>query len=417
MKRTSIFIASLLVMAALSVKAEVLDRPGGIKIGQRMTLRPYVSASVGYDSNAGSRHSGESGDMMWTISPTLGLTYNADSWSLLLDAYYNYHGYSKSENSDYNSHNYGESLRWNWSNSSGAEKGWSLVLSESFRQISMADDMTLADGKGYQADSRQFDIQGAVQRRFNEHWHGDLNASYYWLDYLNDTKTENSYYGWQRWTIGAEAGFAPSQWTDFIIAGNYQGFTQDNVDSPLYRGIDNTSQGFSLQGGIGSYMTERISYRVLAGWSRFEYGDGFDTADGFVYTVTGNWRIGETWSTMLMATSYYQPSERQQASQSRVDALSWGLAKSLVRGKLRATLDIQYRHETQESTLSQEAYDRDYDLDIVTGRVGLNYTLNRFLSVFANAEYQKSLNSESDSRYGAYDYDRWRVTTGVTVTY
>lgn len=414
MKNPYLVLAGALVLAAgHAVRADVIDRPAGIKIGSRLTLRPYVSTSLTYDSNVGSsaRRKGNE-DCLWTISPTLGLDYNAENWSLLMSAFYNYRYYFEDRQHE-SRHEYGQDFRWNWSNSSGAERGWSLILGESFRQVTRADDLTLSDGSNYSGDYRQFQLSGAVQRRINEHWHGDINSSYYWLDYMNNAKNLNTYYGWDRWTVGAEAGFAPSKWTDILLSGSYQGYSQDNLSGSGYAG---DSQGWSVQGGIGSYMTERISYRLLAGWSRFEYGDGLGTENGFVYTASGNWRIGETWNTMFLATSYYQPSERQWASKSRVDALSWGLAKSLVRGKLRATLDLRYRRETQEYML-RDGGDWDYVLNIITGRVGLDYTLNRFLSTFAYLEYQKSMNDEASSRNDIYDYDRWRATVGVRLTY
>ena len=407
----------------LVANAEVLDRPSGIKIGERLTLRPYVSMSFTYDSNVRAKSGDviqDGGDCLWTISPTLGLTYNGESWSLLLSGYYNYRQYLKSENQEYNSHNYGQDLRWNWSNSTGGEKGWSLILGENFRQMTMADDMVLADGANYSSDSRQFQFMGALQRRFTDKFHADVNGSYYWLDYLDDN-SNYSYYGWDRWMAGAEVGYAFSPWTDLLIAGSYQGFTQDNAepaktDIGQRMNLDDSSSGYSLQMGLGSYMTERISYRALAGWSRFSYSDGASTADGFVYTLSGNWKIGETWNTMLLASSYYQPSERQYASQSRVDSVSWGLAKVMVRGKLRATLDIRYRRETNEYSIDSTS-DNDYIINVWTGRIGLSYSFNRFLSAFGNLEYQKSLNDHSDERYGAYDYDRFRATIGVAVSY
>lgn len=410
-------------LTCLSSFAEVLDRPSGIKIGDRMTLRPYVSLSLTYDSNVRSRSGRaveDGGDCLWTIAPTLGLTYNAETWSLLLSGYYNYRQYCKSENQEENSHNFGQDLRWNWSNSTGGEKGWSLILGESYRQISMAEDMTLADGSNYSSDSRQLQVSAALQRRFTDKLHGDVNASYYWMDYIDDNAS-SSYYGWDRWTVGAEAGYAFSRWTDFLISGSYQGYTQDNAESAktdVVRGknISDSSSGYTVQAGLGSYMTERISYRLLAGWSMFDYGDGADKENGFVYTASGNWKIGETWNTMLLASSYYQPSERQYASKSRVDAISWGLAKVMVRGKLRATLDLRYRRETNEYALDSIG-DYDYTLDIMTGRIGLSYSFNRFLSAFTNVEYQKSLNDHDDQRNGAYDYDRFRATVGFAISY
>lgn len=417
MKRINpLSVAFVSALACLAASGDVLDRPTGIKIGQRMTLRPYVTASFTYDSNvdaqSGRAYGDSENDVLWTVSPGLGLVYNAETWSLNLSAYYNYRGYMKNCHQNYNHHNYGQDLRWNWSNSKGNEKGWSLLLAESFRQVTMADDMVMDGGDNYTGDSRQLQVSGALQRRFNEHFHGDVNASYYWLDYLDDNNIRSPYYGWDRWTVGAEAGFAPSRWTDFILAGSYMGYHQDNLEGSQY---DGSSQGYSIQGGLGSYMTERLSYRALVGWSRFEYADAETTNDGFVYTLSGNWKIGETWNLMLLGTSYYQPSERQYASRSRVDAVSLGVAKSLIRGKLRTTLDLRYRRETHEHINSGSG--NDYVLNIITGRLGLDYTINRLLAVFAYLEYQRSFNDNDDARYGAYDYDRWRFTTGFRLSY
>ncbi len=97
----------------------------------------------------------------------------------------------------------------------------------------------------------------------------------------------------------------------------------------------------------------------------------------------------------------------------RVDAISWGLGHAMVRGKLNATLDINYRHEKREYT---HYYASDYDEDILTGRVGLNYTINRFVSAFTNLEYQMDWIG-SNSYRPSYDYDRWRWTVGMRLTY
>ena len=417
---TSIFKRSFLVLglvafAGLTAEAGVLDRPSGFKIGERLTLRPYVALSLTYDSNVDANYArrgreGSKDDFLWTISPSLWLHYNGENWSTLLSGFYNYRQYFDSADQNYNRHNFGEDLRWNWSNSQAGEKGWSLILGESYQQITAADDMTTDGGQNYSPDSKQFQLSGSLQRQFNQYWHGDVNASYYWLNYDNDN-SRYTYYGWDRILIGAEAGFAPSKWTDILLNGSWQSYNQDNVEGSRY---DGSSQGLTFQGGLGSYMTDRISYRLLAGWSQFEYAGGESEANGFVYTISANWKIGETWNTMLLGSSYYQPSERQYASQTRVDAVSWGIAKVMVRGKLRATFDIRYRHEAHESITDSNW---DYNLDVWTGRLGLDYTICRFLSVFANVEYQNSMNDEAEKRNGAYDYDRWRATIGLKLQY
>lgn len=393
---------------AAAASAEVMDRPQGIKIGQRMTLRPYVNLSVGYDSNPDQRHNDAQGDVLWTVNPALGLTYKAENWALDFNVYYRYHAYCKKQTLNrQNQHNYGESLRYQWSNSRGGEKGWSLMLTETFQKVTMADDWTLNDGRSYNNDRWELTVQGAVQRRFNEFWHADVNASYYNLDYDNDGGY-GSLYSWQRWTAGLEAGFAPSRWTDLIIAGGYQGYRQDNTV-----GYSGESQGYTVQGGIGSYATDRISYRLLAGWSRFEYARSASTDNGFVYTGSLNWKF-DTWHTMLLLSSYYQPSEREYNTRSRVDSVSWGLGKSLIRGKLTATFDTAYRHETHDHISNAGT---DYALDILSARLGFNYTLNRYIGFFLYGEYLRSWNDDGERVNGYGDYDRWRVTGGLRLTY
>jgi len=405
--------AFAVVFVTVGASAEMLDRPGGIRIGQRMIFYPYVSLSASWDSNVRGQHDGGSGDVSWLVNPGFNLDYRAENWSLLLNGYYNYRAYASGGNvKEENAHTFGETLRWNWANSQGAEQGWATTLSQSFRQINMADDMSLGDSRGYCADRREFDINGGIRRNFNERWHSNANAGYYLLQYDNDMDQDYSLYGWQRWIAGLEGGFAPSPWTDFILTGSYQGYAQDNVEGT---DLSQNSQGYSVQAGLGSYATERISYRALAGWSRFEYADGAATSDGFVYTISGNWKITDTLHTMLLASSYYQPSEREYASQSRVDAVSWGIAKSFIRGKLTTTFDIAYRHETNERVNGYQ--NTDYNLDIATFRLGGSYTLNRYFSLFCSGEWQQSFNSESDRDYGNNDYSRWRVSGGVRLTY
>ena len=274
-------------------------------------------------------------------------------------------------------------------------------------------------GRGVGRDRRHFQIGGTFQRRFSERWHASVDATYYLIDYLNDSTKYAGLYGWKRWSVGGMAGFVASQWTDFLIGANYQGYTQDN-DRDLSRGSEGTlkrgnhiasnSKGWTVHAGIGTHATERISYRIMGGYSGFEYAEGVSKSSGFTYQATGNWKISDTWTSMLMASSYYQPSEREYGSAIRADMVSWGIAHTMVRGKLNATLDFNYRHETHEYT---EYYASDYDCDILTVRLGLNYTLNRFLTAFTTAEYQDYMSHDR----GEYDYDRWRLSVGLRLTY
>jgi len=417
MKKT---LFALSVLAAFAARAEILDRPTGIKIGQRMTIRPYVSLYYTWDSNVDSGPSGDSGSS-FNVNPGLTLAYKAENWSIEGGAYYQYHAYTQNSR-NLNEGSWGENLAFNWTNSKEGGRGWAVVLRENIQMISQDDDMMNDGGRGIGRDRMQMQFAGTVQRRFTERWHGDIDASYYYLDYKNDENAYAPMYGWTRWTVGAQGGYVLSKWTDLILSGNYQGYTQDN--SEVYgvnaKDISSNSQGWTIHAGIGSYATERISYRVTGGYSQFRYSSGDYTDGGFTYAVSGHWRMTDNWNMMLLGSSYYQPSETQYGAASRVDSVSWGLAHSMIRNKLTATLDLSYRHENRNNYAADNS---DYSDNIITARLGLNYTLNRFLAIFGHAEYQTAFYNgdalDYEYREGSadWDYSRWRLSVGLRLTY
>lgn len=230
--RFSVFSAVVLLGAA-SVFADVMDRPVGIKIGQRMTLKPYVSLAVTYDSNVDGRKDSRE-DVIWLVNPGLGFEYRSDAWTVFANLWYQYNAYSKGESSSaYSYHSYGENVTMRWTDSLPGEKGWSLMLSENFSVYNQLDDMTGEGGRTYGRDRQEFKAAGALQRRFTDKLHANVNANYYWLDYSNDNNQDSSYglYGWERWGVGLEAGYAFSKWTDLLIAGSYQEYDQENRDN------------------------------------------------------------------------------------------------------------------------------------------------------------------------------------------
>ena len=410
--KLSAFATTLVVSASvLTVSADVIDRPNGFKIGERMTLRPYVSLSYTYDSNVDSAKHGKDGST-WVVNPGLGAEYKGENWEIAGRAWYRYHAYNR-YSSQLNESSFGESLTFKWADSLPNERGWSVLLSESFTQIAQDDDMSNYSGRGLGRDRKTFQTAGIIERRINERLHAALEASYYLLDYDNDVKKYAPLYGWKRALVGGEVGYAASKWTDIILAANYGWYWQDNI--PTNVRYSDESRGWSVMGGIGTRATERIEYRILTGWSRFEYADG-DAKDinGWTYQVSGKWKISDRWNMMLLAASYYQPDERETCAAIRVDSISWGLAHSMVRGKLNATLDLNYRREKHDYTVSR---DYSYDDDIITARLGLNYTLNRFLQLFGRIEYQTLMCDGGNVRGHNYDYDRFRGTVGMRLTY
>lgn len=406
-----------IAFAALTANAEIMDRPSGIKLTERLTLKPYVALSASYDTNIDREKDGRE-SLVWTVNPHLGISYKAEQWSLNLNLFYQYNAHHEKGkyDRDQNYHGYGEDLTFYWANSVPGEKGWSIMLTEKYRRMSYDDDMSV-DNSTYSRDRQEFKIGAGIERTFGNGLHADINGGYYWLDYIHGG--DFGAYGWTRWNAGAEVGYALSPWTDLMIAGSYQGYKQDNPAAEITRFSDK-SQGWTIQGGIGSFATDRITYRVLAGYSSFEYGGSNGKRNsGFSYDISGSWKISDTWRTMLLASSHYQPSERELATSHRIDSISWGISHSMIRGKLGASLDIAYRRETVAYTANLDreyGYGSDYDLDIFSVRLGLDYTLNRFLAVFANAEYRDQVKSGSEG-YSGYDYDRFRIGVGLRLTY
>ena len=409
--KSMITLASVATVAAVA-SADVMDRPQGIHFGEHLTLRPYVSLSYTYDSNVDSTKHSKEGSQ-WLVSPGIGAQYLSENWKVDGAAWYEYHAYNHYSH-QLNSSSYGEFLNLNWADSLPNERGWRVMFNERFQQIAQDDDMSNDKGRGIGRDRKQFQANGIIERRLNEYWHADVESTYYLLDYDNDVSKYSYLYGWKRWTIGGEIGFAPSKWTDFIIAADYQWYTQDNSGTRTSRTIKSDSRGWSLMGGVATRATERIEYRVLGGWSRFDYADGADNINGWTYQLSGKWQIDNTLNLMVLGSSYYQPSEYEYGTAIKVYSMSAGLGKSFIRGKLTSTVDMAFRREDREYS---EVSGCNYTRDIWTARVGVNYVLNRFLTAFGRVEYQFSDTTGEHIGGHYYDYDRWRATVGMRLTY
>lgn len=399
-------IVVLTAVAAVSTAfADTMDR-SGIKIGsgQRMTLRPYVSLSYTYDSNVDSSKHGQDGSQ-WVVNPGLVLEYKDDNWDVTATAYYNYHAYNR-YTSQLNSSSYGQTLDFKWVDAARDERGWLFQMEESFRQVAQDDDMSNSKGRGIGRDRKEFKVNGILQRRVNQYLFATALAGFYLLDYDNDVSKYARLYGWKSTVVGGELGYIATKWTSFLVHGDYQWYWQDNTDNT---GIGDTSRGYTIQAGLCSYATERIEYRLLGGWSYFDFGNGTHTLDGFTYKASAKYKVGDHLDLVAFGSSYFQPSEYNLGTAMKVNTFSVGLQERFV-DNLRGTLDLAYRNESYEYSTSGARY----DTDIWTGRVGLTYKLNRFVHLFGRVEYQISTTTRVSH---SYDYDRIRGTVGVRLTY
>lgn len=420
------FLAMCAAATAIASNAAEMDQEqkGFRFINDRLTFSPYVALSYTYDSNVDSSKHSKSGSQ-WVVNPGVEASYKDDNWQVDGQVWYQYHAYNR-YTSQLNSSSYGEKLSLDWQNAKAGEAGWIVKFSERFEQIAQDDDMSNHNGRGIGRDRKQFRFDSLIERRVNEHLHAGVYANYYLLDYDNNVDKYAWLYGWKRLAVGGQAGYVVNSWLDVIVAADYQWYWQDNdfdyegtYGSDVSRrgkAVRGDSRGWSVMGGVQTHATEKLSYRVLAGWSRFEYGDGVDDIDGWTYQLSAKWQIDNenTTSVMLLGSSYYQPSEREYGSALKVYTLSAGLAKGIVRDKLYFTADLAYRKETHEYT---EYKQDDYDEDIITARIGLRYKLNRMAHIFGRVEYQTEETSSGGPRSHEYDYDRLRGTVGVRFSY
>jgi hypothetical protein len=403
-------VAASLAASVFAAGGSEADKPQGFRFfNQHLTIKPYVALSYTYDSNFDTTHKAES-DSIFCVNPGAEFVWKSDRWSLAGTAWYRWNTYVHN-NGNMGENSYGESLSYKWATSRPDEKGWTLMLGERYQYINQSDGLDTRSGRGIWRDRQSLDLNGVLERRFTERWHADLLGQYTWLDYKNDTGKYAPLYGWSEWAVGAEAGYAASPWTDLLLAGGYAHYTQHGGHG--YRNYSNESEVWSVQGGIATRATEKISYRALLGASWLEYG-GHSNADvGWTYSLSANWRITRQLQWSALGSSYYQPSERTRGQAVKVYALSTGLSYLTLGDKMTLSGNIAFRHEDVVYSDRYLAYGNDYDEDFFSARVGADYILNRWMSLFANFTWEE----EWCDKHSDYDYHRFRGTVGVRFHY
>ncbi len=395
-KRTTAFVGA----AALALGAQA-GLPTGFRFGEHLTIKPYLNVAYTYDSNLDTTHHGED-DSIFSVTPGANAEWKGDRWSLSGNAWYRYKHYAKN-NSEMGEDSYGEGLTYKFASSEPNQKGWSLMLAERYQNISASDSINSGDGRGIWRDRERINATAALERRFSSRFHMGVMGQYDWLDYKNGSGYA-PLYGWSSWSTQLEGGYAITPWTDVLLAGGYSHYKQKGTSA-----TKNTSESYTVMAGLGTRATRRIEYRALAGASWLNYGGHNRSDSGWTYQLDGNWKITRTLNFSVRGSSYYQPSERYAGNASKIYALSTGLSYLTLGDHLRLTGDVMYRHEENcYYTGSKNA-----DEDTVSFRVGGQYTINRWVSVFTTLTWEK----EWYQRGTSYDYDRFRGTVGLQFHY
>lgn len=407
---TGLAIASLAAIPVIAAGGSEADKPQGFRFfDQHLTIKPYVALSYTYDSNVDTLRHAE-GDSIFCIQPGADFEWRGDDrWALVGSLWYRRNAYCKYSN-EMGENSFGESLAYKWTTSKQNEKGWSLVLAEKYRYSDQSDSLTSGDGRGIWRDREAFDASAVLQRRFTERLHSELMAQYNWLDYKNDTGKYAPLYGWQSYSVGADAGYAFTPLTDLLVAAGYSHYTQRGGRG--YHNYSNDSESWTVQGGLGSHATEKITYRVLMGMSWLEYGGHSNADRGWTYSLDANWSITPKWKVSALGKSYYQPSERSRGQAIKVYALSVGTSYLTLADKMTLTADVAWRYEDTCYNDRYLSYGNDFDEDILSIRLGATYTINRWVSVFANLTWEEEWCDKRE-----YDYDRFRGTLGLRFHY
>ena len=414
-----VFAISMLVGVAVAqqgvTKPQNASRPTGFRFfNQHLTIKPYVSLSYTYDSNVDADRT-QTDDSVFAINPAVDFEWRGTKWMLVGNVWYR-HRYFCEYNDQLGEDSYGENLQFRYSSSGQDAKGWSLMLSERYAYISQSDDIGSDGGRGIWRDRQSLDVSGVLERRFTERWHMDIQAQYSWLDYENNSTKYYPLFGWSQYSAGAQFGYAASKWTDLLVAAGYSRYNQDIDFSDSYklsRKYNEESDSYSIQAGIGTRATERITYRALMGASWFDYGNASASDCGWTYSLSANWRIHRQVQLSLLGSSYYEPSDEYVGQARKVYTLSGGLSYLTLGDRLRLSGNLSWRFD--ETCYSDACYPTAYNYDRtqISARLAADYLLNRWTSVFAHIIWDDV--STDANRF--QEYDRIRGVLGIRFHY
>jgi len=363
-----------------------------------LSVSPYVNLEYTYDSNVNYSDSGDEDDHIFRVQPGFDLNYKGNDWGINGNAFYSHDWYHENDRLDKDS--YGENVDIYWQ----SPRGLAFVLGQSYVVSSQSDSITSDNGNGLWRDRNQFDVTGALSYEFSEKTSAALTGMYSDMWYDNAQDAYGPLYGWKEYSVGLELSRQLTAKSDLIVNGSYQQYTSDGATG----GVSSDSTGYSLMGGFGSRATERIHYRVVAGTSWFDYGDG-NMMSGVTYDASMSWVLSRKFTLTFAGSSYYQPSEREQNQAIQAYTASTGLTY-LTTARLTTSLDLAYRREeNQVDTVSTTDAGAD---DRYSARLMARYKLRKYVNLYAGIEYE-----EQTSDVSSDEFDRYRGTLGVNLRY
>jgi len=397
------------ILLPFGVEAQVASQ--GLKLGN-LTLRPYLGLEYDYDSNIIFSHN-EYGDSIIRINPGLDLKYQGNDWGVLANAWYSHAWYTKYDVKDYD--------RWGERVSIYREsaKGWKLTAGQGYTESDQNDSLQLDGGDGVWRNRLQFDANAALSYTFNERLAATISTHFTDMWYGNSSTDYLNLYGWMNWSVGLEVAHRLTERSSLVLSGAYQEYYSGEslFGSNIKKSQDdwrfsNKSEGYSLMGGIASRLTERVRYRALVGASLYDYAGEQSYAPS--YSLDATWVVNNKFALTAAGAGYYQPSERSYYQRKTIYSLSAGATYRPLK-RVQFTLDGIYRGEDNETVDRYSNYAVNYMRNQYTARLRGSYQLQKYVSVYASAEY--TIQEIDHSNYSKDDWNRYLLTVGLMLRY
>lgn len=357
----------------------------------------YAKTGLFYDSNVYGRKKtaggGKQGSAGWNVTPGIDLATTRPDWGMSLAGYLSYDDYFASEFSP----EYTGSERFTIYKDS--EK-WRTALTQTYsRTKDISFDNPIAAQSGNIVDI--FGVSGVFGLTISEKTSASFSAGYNKTSY--DAKEMS---GYQSGTLGAEFSRRISGKTDWVSSASLSVDDGQRLEGGM-------SYQYSLMTGIGSRLTEKVRYRLLAGLMYYEYDGGAggkqtQLAPSFNGNVT--WQINRKWAASWMLNSGFQPS--YSAANSGGYQMMYGSALGV---NYAPTRRLSFRLDGVTQMIAYEGdwganYDKWANNESV--RMTINYVATKYCTVFACANYSVYNQAVKDS-----DYDRFRGDIGLTFRY
>lgn len=352
----------------------------------------YAKTGLFYDSNVYGVKDGK-GSGGWNITPGVDVALTRPDWGMSLAGYLSYDEYFKNQ---YGSE-YSGSERFTIYKS--GEK-WRTALTQTYtRTKDISFDNPIAVQSGNMSDT--IGVSGVFGLTVSEKTSVSFSAGY------NRTSYEaKEMSGSQSLTFGGEFSRRISGKTDWVSTASVSADEGQRLNG-------GKSYQYSLMSGIGSRLTEKVRYRLLAGLMYYDYGGGnqgrqTQVAPSFNGNVT--WQINRKWAASWMLNSGFQPSYSSGLSDGY--QMMYGSAVGV---NYAPTKRLSFRLDGVVQMTSYEGewgptYDKWGDNETV--RMTINYVATKYCTVFTSAYYSIFNQAVKDS-----DYDRFRGDIGLTFRY